>query len=229
MFSAKSFDFLIENRFNNSKEWFHEHKNIYDEYVLKPLTELAIEMTSTIESLDPTIVTTPKINKVLSRIYRDTRFSKDKSLFRESVWLSYKKDKKEFRHYPEFFVVITPQVLMYGCGYYYMMPETVKVMREMIEENHPAWQKALKAYEKQDIFELEGDMYKRTKYPDYPENIRNWLDRKTVCCTKYSTDFDLVFSDKLAQKICEDIVLMKDVYDFLVLCEQKARGVIKYD
>ena len=46
---------------------------------------------------------------------------------------------------------------------------------------------------------------------------------------KPATDFDLVFSDKLAQKLCEDLVLMKDVYDFLVLCEQKARGVIKYD
>ena len=229
MFSPQSFDFLMENRFVNSKEWFHEHKNIYDECVLKPLTELAVEIAPTIESLDPAIVTTPKINKVLSRIYRDTRFSKDKSLFRESVWLSYKKDKKQFRHYPEFFVVITPQVLMYGCGYYWMQPETVKVMREMIEENHPAWQKALKAYENQDVFTLEGDMYKRTKYPDYAENIRNWLDRKCICCTKYSTDFNLVFSDKLGQKICEDIVLMKDVYDFLVLCEQKARGLIKYD
>ncbi len=229
MFSAQSFDFLMENRFNNSKEWFHEHKNIYDEFVLKPLSELATEMAPTIESLDPTIVTTPKINKVLSRIYRDTRFSKDKSLFRESVWLSFKKDKKEFRHYPEFFVVMNPQMLLYGCGYYYMMLETVKVMREMIEENHPAWQKALKAYENQNIFTLEGDMYKRTKYPDYPENIRNWLDRKCICCTKYSTDFDLVFSDKLGQKLCEDLVLMKDVYDFLVLCEQKSRGIIKYD
>lgn len=229
MFSAQSFDFLMENRFNNSKEWFLEHKDIYDEHVLKPLTELAIEMAPTIESLDPTIVTTPKINKVLSRIYRDTRFSKDKSLFRESVWLSFKKDKKEFSHYPEFFVVINPQMLMYGCGYYYMMPETVKVMREMIEANNPAWQKALKSYEKQNIFTLEGDMYKRTKYPDYPQNIRNWLDRKSVCCTKYSTDFDLVFSNKLGQKLCNDLVLMKDIYDFLILCEQKARGIIKYD
>lgn len=227
MFSAQTFDFLMENRFNNSKEWFHTHKDIYDEHVLKPLTELAIEMGPAMELMDPTIVTIPKINKVLSRIYRDTRFSKDKSLFRETMWLSYKKDKKEFRHYPEFFVVLTPQVLMYGCGYYYMQPETVKAMRELIEENHPLWQKALKAYEKQNVFTLEGDMYKRTKYPDYPENIRNWLDRKCVCCTHYSSDFELVFSDKLGQKLCDDLVLMKDVYDFLILCENRARGIIK--
>lgn len=211
----------------NSKDWFHEHKNIYDEYVLKPLTDLAVQMGPSIEAMDPTIITIPKINKVLSRIYRDTRFSKDKSLFRESMWLSYKKDKKEFPHYPEFFVVLTPQKLMYGCGYYYMKPETVKAMRELIEENHPAWKKALKAYEKQNVFSLEGDMYKRSKYPGYPENIRNWLDRKEICCTHYSTDFSLVFSDKLADKICEDLVLMKDVYDFLILAENRARGIIK--
>lgn len=94
MFSPQTFDFLMENRFMNSKEWFLEHKPVYNEYVLKPLTELAIEMAPSIEMLDPAIVTTPKINKVLSRIYRDTRYSKDKMLFRESIWLSFKKDKK---------------------------------------------------------------------------------------------------------------------------------------
>ena len=229
MFSPQTFDFLMENRFMNSKEWFLEHKPVYNEHVLKPLTELAIEMAPAIEKLDPTIVTSPKINKVLSRIYRDTRYSKDKMLFRESIWLSFKKDKKHFPHYPEFFVVMTPQHLVYGCGYYWMMPETVKAMRELIESNHPAWQKALKAYENQDVFTLEDDKYKRSKYPAYPENIRNWLDSRNICCVKETTDFDLVFSDKLGRKLCEDLKLMKDVYDFLVVCENHARGIIKYD
>lgn len=229
MFSPQTFDFLMENRFMNSKEWFLEHKPVYNEHVLKPLTELAIEMAPSIEMLDPTIVTTPKINKVLSRIYRDTRYSKDKMLFRESMWLSFKKDKKQFPHYPEFFVVMNPQMILYGCGYYYMMPETVKAMREMIENNHPAWKKALKAYENQDVFTLGGDAYKRSKYPDYPENIRNWLDRKCIQVARYSTDFDLVFSENLGKKLCEDLVLTKDIYDFLVIAENHARGIIKYD
>jgi glycerol-3-phosphate acyltransferase PlsY len=143
--------------------------------------------------------------------------------------ISFKKDKKQFPHYPEFFVVMTPQHLVYGCGYYWMMPETVKAMRELIESNHPAWQKALKAYENQDVFTLEDDKYKRSKYPAYPENIRNWLDSRNICCVKETTDFDLVFSDKLGRKLCEDLKLMKDVYDFLVVCENHARGIIKYN
>lgn len=226
MFSPQTFDFLFENRLENSKEWFHEHKNIYNEQVLRPLTELCVAMTPTIEAMDEKIVTIPKINKVLSRIYRDTRFTKDKSLFRESIWLSFKRDKKECPHYPEFFVVLTPQQFFYGCGYYWTQPETMRQIREMIEKNDPAFQKAFKAYQEQSVFTVDGDSYKRSKYPTYPEEKRAWLDKKTICFTRYSTDFSLVFSDKLAGTLCEDLVLMKPVYDFLILAEQKARGII---
>ena len=226
MFSPTTFDFLMENRFMNSKEWFHEHKEIYDEHVLKPLTELAVALGPTIELMDEKIVTIPKINKAISRIYRDTRFSKDKTLFREGMWLTFKRDKKEFPHYPEFFVAFSPQEFCYGCGYYWAKPETMKCMREMIEADAPEFKKALKTYENQDIFKIEGESYKRTKYPEYPENIRKWLDNKNICFTRYTTDFSLVFSDDLAELLKEHLQLMKPVYDFLILAENKARGIL---
>ncbi len=226
MFSAQTFDFLIENRINNSKEWFHEHKYIYDEFVLKPLTELSSAMGDAIASIDERIVTIPKINKTISRIYRDTRFSRDKTLFRDSMWLSFKRDKKEFPHYPEFFVVLNPQMLIYGCGYYWIDPKTMEKIRELVIEDHPAYKKALKAYNKQSVFTIEGDGYKRTKFPEQSEEKRQWLDKKTICFSHYSTDFSLVFSKDLADRLCKDMVLMKDVYDFLILAENKARGII---
>ena len=226
MFSPKTFDFLIENRLANSKEWFHEHKNIYDEYVLKPLTELASALGPAIEAMDGKIVTVPKINKVISRIYRDTRFSNDKSLYRESMWLSFKRDKKAFPHYPEFFVAFSPQIFSYGCGYYWAKPETMKCMRKLIENGAPEFKKALKAYENQSVFKIDGESYKRTKYPDYPDNIREWLDNKNICFIHYSDDFSLVFSDSLADTLKDDLRLMKPVYDFLILAETKAEGIL---
>lgn len=226
MFSAQTFDFLIENRFNNSKEWFLEHKDVYNEYVLKPLTVLSVAMGDTIASMDEKIVTIPKINKTISRIYRDTRFSKDKSLFRESMWLSFKRDKKEFPHYPEFFVVLNPQMFLFGCGYYWMEPKTMEKVRELVLSDHPAYLKAQKAYKKQSLFRMEGDYYKRTKYPAESSEKREWLDKKGICFTHYSTDFSLVFSDNLAEYLCQNLSLMKDVYDFLILAENMARGLI---
>ena len=226
MFSAQNFDFLIENRFNNSKEWFHEHKDIYNEYVLKPLTELSVAMGDTIALMDERIVTIPKINKTISRIYRDTRFSKDKSLFRESMWLTFKRDKKEFPHYPEFFVVMNPQMLFFGCGYYWMEPKTMDKVRELVLADHPAYLKAQKAYDKQSVFGMSGDYYKRTKFPDESPKKREWLDKKSICFTHLSTDFSLVFSDDLADYLLKSLVLMKDVYDFLILAENMARGLV---
>lgn len=226
MFTPQTFDFLIENKMMNSKEWFHEHKNIYDEYVLKPLVELSSAMGMTISAMDEKIVTVPKINKTISRIYRDTRFSKDKSLFRDSVWLSFKRDKKEFLHYPEFYVAMNPEMLMYGCGYYYTKPETMKCIRELILTDSPEYKKAYKAYKAQNIFTVEGDSYKRSKYPELPEEKRLWLDKKSICFSHYTNDFSLVFSDSLAEKLCQELILMKDVYDFLIYAEYKAGGLI---
>lgn len=226
MFTPETFDFLVENKMMNSKEWFHEHKSIYDERVLKPLTELAMALGDMIAVMDEKIITTPKINKTISRIYRDTRFSKDKSLFRDSVWLSFKRDKKEFLHYPEFYVVMTPEMLLYGCGYYYTKPETMKCIRELILQDDPMYKKALKAYRSQSVFTVDGDGYKRSKFPDQPEEKRLWLDKKSISFSRYSQDFSLVFSSALAETLCRDLVLMKDVYDFLIYAEQKAGGLI---
>ena len=99
-------------------------------------------------------------------------------------------------------------------------------VREMVLSDHPAYKKAQKAYDSQSVFVMEGDYYKRTKYPEESEKKREWLDKKNLCFTNSCTDFSLVFSDSLSDKLCNDLVLMKDVYDFLILAENMARGLI---
>ncbi len=223
MFSENTFDFLMENRYMNSKEWFHEHKDTYDEYVLKPLTQLAESLGPVIETIDDKIVTTPKINKTISRIYRDTRFSKDKSLYRESAWLTFKRDKKAFLHYPEIFVAVSPTSFVYGCGYYCMEKNSMQTVRDMIVRDDPAYIKALESYDNQDVFTLCGDKFKRSKYPDYSDVKKDWLDRKNINFMNTSADFSLLFSDDLADKLSEDICLLKDMYLFFVKAESEAR------
>ena len=46
MFSEKTIEFLKLNKLNNSKEWFNDHKDEYEEYVLLPLKELVYSLTS---------------------------------------------------------------------------------------------------------------------------------------------------------------------------------------
>lgn len=209
-------DFLVENRLQNSRDWFASHKAEYQEFVLQPLVSFAGALGPVISEIDPLIVSVPKVDKTISRIYRDTRFSKDKLFYREEMWLSFKRDKHQFPNYPEFFFVISPNGFLYGCGYYAAETGTMKTMRELILQGSPAFVAAQRALEGQDRFVLDGDLYQKSKYPQQPEQFRTWLDRKNISLLCSSKDFALLFSEELPQRIAEDFRSLRPVYDFFL-------------
>ena len=72
-FSKKTLPFLESIRQNNDKEWFEAHRDEYDKYILEPSRAFVEEFGEHLQALEPTINFSPKINKSLFRIYRDTR------------------------------------------------------------------------------------------------------------------------------------------------------------
>ena len=200
---------------HDSKEWYHAHKDDYDNYVKKPFTELIAGLEPAIHAIDREIICD---SRRISRIYRDTRFSKDKSLFRDNMWCSLSRPK-DSRPMPEFYFVCGTNGISYGCGYYQMSREAVEAMRLLILRRDESFLKAKKAMESQSVFALGGDIYKRSKYPDEPEDIQLWLNRKNIYSYCDSKDFDLLFSDSLAQKLSEEYKLLKDFYLFLLKAE----------
>lgn len=89
-FSPKTLKFLRGLKTNNNKAWFQAHRADYEKYVLQPLRDLVIDLGDFMLDIDPFFEITPSVNKTISRIYRDTRFSKDKSPFRSTVWFTFK-------------------------------------------------------------------------------------------------------------------------------------------
>lgn len=220
MFSEKTFSFLFENRLQNDKAWFTEHRTEYEEYVLNPMTELAKVLGPTVSAIDADIVTTPRVNKVLSRIYRDVRFSNDKSLYRDQIWLSFKRDKHMYVQYPEFFFVASRKSFCYGCGYYAPTPAATDSIRSLILEGDPLFRKAKKVCEQNDAFVLDGDLYKRSRYPDQPKELRQWLDRKAPSVVVKSDDLSLLYKPDLADRIGQDFQKLKPVYHFFLHAEE---------
>ncbi|MEA1891168.1 MAG: DUF2461 domain-containing protein [Campylobacterota bacterium] len=72
-FSKKTLPFLESIRQNNDKEWFEAHRDEYERYILNPSRAFVQEFGEHLQALEPTINFSPKINKSLFRIYRDTR------------------------------------------------------------------------------------------------------------------------------------------------------------
>ena len=68
---------------NNNREWFLPRKPIFEEKVKQPMRELVEAVNAAMKSFAPEYVTEP--DKAIYRIYRDTRFSKDKTPYKDHI------------------------------------------------------------------------------------------------------------------------------------------------
>jgi uncharacterized protein (TIGR02453 family) len=166
-------------------------------------------------SIDPCFEITPAINKTISRIYRDTRFSKDKSPFRSVVWFTFKNQNKDWMtHVSGFFFELSINSYRYGMGFYNAAPAVMSKFREMIDENPKELLKAVSFLDKQKKFVLEGEKYKRIIDKTKPEKIQNWYQRKNmylVCNKKIN---DTLFSKKLLDDLIYGFGLTSPFYHY---------------
>lgn len=216
-FSKKTLDFLIENRLNDSKAWYQEHKEDYKLYVAEPFSEFITALQPTINEIDSIIICNPKR---FSRLYRDTRFSKGGSIFRDNIWCSFERQTEQFQSLPSFYFDISPNGFEYGCGYYMASTATMNALRKLILENDKAFQTAIIAYESQNTFQLAGDLYKKNRYPESSERLCNWLNRKSIYLVCKNTDMDMFCSDKLSEIIAEDYKKIAPIYHFFIKAEE---------
>jgi len=218
-FSQSTIEFLVENRLQDSRDWFRENKDRYNRVLLEPFIELVNSLAPIMLKIDPHLITEPRVDRTLSRVNRDTRFSKDKSLYRDNMWLVFMREKKLYDGLPGFYFDLGPWGFSYGMGYYQASTVSMESIRRLIIADSPAFLKANKLFRNQDVFQMEGDLYKRSKYPDMPEHLRFWLDRKSISFNHHNNDEELMYSDRLATVLADGFRLLAPIYDFLWLAE----------
>ncbi len=86
-FSKKGIQFLKDLKVNNTKVWFEDHRHIWEDEIRTPTESFVEEMGETLQILVPTINYKAKTNKSLFKIYRDVRFSKDKTAIKSKIGL----------------------------------------------------------------------------------------------------------------------------------------------
>ena len=222
LFTQETLVFLEENRLKNDKEWFEANRGKYNNVVLAPLISLVEELTPTLLDIDSQLLCAPKVNGTISRIWRDSRFSKDKSIFRDMMWCMFVRKKNV--GLPEFFFVVSPQEFFYGCGYYSASPASMESLRRLILAGDKGFKAALAAYESQNTFRIDGDMYKRSRHPEAADNLKPWLDRKSICFLHNSTDFGLLYSEGLADRVAQGYKTLAPIYDFLLKAESSVNA-----
>ncbi len=82
-FSPEALTFLRNLQRNNRREWFQPRKERYEELIKAPMLELVGCLNDELARVAPNYVTPPQ--KAMYRIYRDTRFSKDKTPYKTHI------------------------------------------------------------------------------------------------------------------------------------------------
>jgi len=220
-FYRETFVFLRSLEANNNKQWFEQHKGDYHEFLLNPLKSLVSELSGFMLAIDPYFEVSPAVNKTISRIYRDTRFAKDKSPYKTTSWITFKRPKKEWKDSPAYFFELSPDSYRFGMGLYSASPNTMSLFRESIDENPKKFNKAISFYASQNIFRIEGNQYKRIFDKSKSDQILDWYQRKNlflVC----NNDLDKqVLGNELVDKLVSSFSLLEPLYQYLLGVREK--------
>ncbi len=184
------------------------------------MLEFAHSLIPTLVQIDPLLILDPK--RAVCRIYRDTRFSRDKTMFKRASWFVFQRSKGMV--HPVWFFEFTPDFHHYGCGYYSTPPKVMERIRELVLAGDKRYLEAQKALDGLRNFSLEGDLYKRPHYPDASKKERDWLERRSITALHYSEDRKKLFSKNLATTLKQAFRKLAPVYSFLIDAHETAES-----
>ncbi len=133
-FAKEGIEFLRELKQNNSKEWFENHRYIWERAILEPNRAFVKDMGETLQILVPTINALPKVGGSLFRIYRDTRFSKDKTPMKSKIGLLFWQGAGHRMQSSSFYMHYDENEYFVASGIRSFKPPLLKTYREHIRD-----------------------------------------------------------------------------------------------
>lgn len=216
-FTPKTLQFFSKLKRNNNRDWFHEHREEYVRLVQEPAKLLAAELGNMVHELDPLTVAEPY--RIVSRIHRDTRYSKDKSPYRPRTFLAFRRNVERWSETPSFFFQVEETQYLYGMGIYGPPTATMRRFREMIDDRPEHFLETIKPFRKSKTLALESEKYKRLFPNEFPNEIRlkiePWYQSKSIAVIGYRKPDKTLYSAKLVDFLIDQFVLLKPLYDFL--------------
>ena len=212
-FTPATIQFFKDLSENNNKPWFDEHKTVYQSVLLEPLKALITAMTPAMYEIDNSIDF--RTTRVLSRIYRDIRFSHDKSPYKTHMWITFQRLVEKWENFPAFFMELSADGYAYGMGLYGSDKKIMDSFRSQVEYEQKHFEEITKDLITKHGFQLGGEEYKRPAKNDLPEYFQPWVQRKSVYLIKNCPVGKELFDAEFAVLLSNEFTLMKPFYDFL--------------
>lgn len=142
VFTPATITFLNELSSNNNREWFNANKSRYEEEVLDVALRFIQSMQDPLAEIAPHFVAqATRVSGSLMRVYRDTRFSKDKIPYKTNVGIQFRHERAKDVHAPGYYLHIDPQQVFAGVGMWRPEADALRRIRERIVAKPEEWKR----------------------------------------------------------------------------------------
>ena len=141
--SRDVFAFLAELRRHNNREWFNENKDRYLAEVRDPMLALIASLAPGLSRISRHISVDPRPSGgSLMRIYRDTRFSRDKTPYKTNVGIHFGLEAPRDFDAPGYYLHLEPGSVFMGAGIWHPGADALRTIREAIVRDPRGWKQA---------------------------------------------------------------------------------------
>lgn len=162
-FPKDFFAFFKELKANNNRVWFEDNKPRFRDNVQAPMSAFISAMAPRVAKISKNFNCDPRPNGgSMFRIYRDVRFSKDKSPYKLHAACHFRHRGGKDVHAPGFYMHFSPSETVFGGGSWMPDPDALASVRQAIAQKPAAWKKVLddKAFRKH-FDHVEGEALSR--------------------------------------------------------------------
>ena len=143
-FEPATLAFLKELSANNNREWFKENKSRYEQQVLDVALRFIQSMQDPLHEIAPHFVAqATRVGGSLMRVYRDTRFSKNKIPYKINIGIQFRHEQAKDVHSPGYYVHIAPEQVFVGVGMWRPESGALRGIRERIAARPGEWRRTV--------------------------------------------------------------------------------------
>lgn len=211
-FSPDTYQFLMELQFNNDRAFFDANRARCKREVTDPMRAIALDLLSTALEINPDF--NPSLSRIVSRMNRDTRFSPNKQPYRDHSWLAFRPGEGRLSENLVLYFEIGIDAYGYGLGMYNSNPALMKPFRERAMADPERFLEIVQD-EKLASFAAEGEFFSRDRFPNAPDSIKPYINRKGLSFSYSSSQLKKTMDAALFEEVREAFMTMKSLYRFM--------------
>lgn len=213
-FNKEFIEFMSELEKNNNREWFTSNKPRYEKFVKIPFENFIQHMIYKFQEIDENLIITPE--EAIFRIYRDIRFSKDKTPYKNHVSaIIANGGRKNFRD-PGVYIEIKANELNFYSGIYEMTKEQIYSTRSYIVSHLNEFNKLLNEKDFKKYFKTIQGEQNKVLPAEFKEaaKVQPLIANKQFYCF-HKLPQNKILSKNLADNLVKLSLIVQPMNDFL--------------